>query len=712
MKNIYTRSLFLGIVTVLLAISLLTYRNLINYIDEVSLIRHSNKVLTAVQDVLSSIKDAETGHRGYQLTRDSSYLQPYFNSLTELPSQIKKLDSLLSYNSRQSKKADTLNLLIENQFAIISQILSNAGRSSLYMDQFESHLLARGKDNMTEIRAVARRIVNEEETTFNDRISRETKYRNTAPVALLAYTLIALIGMTFLFIRIVEALNKRRVAEDQLKENVEALRKEAAEREFAQKTLRNVLDNSLDGIMAFKSVRNTNFEVEDFEWIMANSMSSKSMGRSDRELIGKRLLHVRPESKAEGLFEMYKEVTESGRPKEVEKLIEREGVATWFSITIVKLEDGCIATFSDITTQKTQQLLIEERGLLLKEAETLANMGSWKWYGKTDSLIWSDGLYRIWGHRPHAFEPTWSSFLENVYEEDLQAVGDFIQKVRVKRSGSELNYRIEVGGQIKYVLLVPNLSEDSGSDGLSVDILGAVIDVTTQKKAERDMLIAERLSMTGKIARTIAHEVRNPLTSLTLALEQLKDEMPQDDDSLSSYTEVIERNAGRIEQLIGEMLNSSKPKELNLALTNMGDVVEEAIALTIDRINLNQIKLEKCYGEELPRVLLDKEKMKIAFLNIFINAVEAMEPSKGILKIETKRKDGFVIVSISDNGKGIAPRDIDRLFDPFYTGKAGGMGLGLTTAKNILSSHNATIEVRSAINAGTSFYVNFKLAEY
>jgi signal transduction histidine kinase/CHASE3 domain sensor protein len=702
--------LFLGIVTVLLAISLLTYRNLINYIDEVSMIRHSNKVLTAVQDVLSSIKDAETGHRGYQLTRDSIYLQPYFSSLKELPGQIKKLDSLLSYNSRQSKKADTLNQLIENQFAIISQILSNAGRSSLYMDQFESHLLARGKDNMTAIRAVAGRIVNEEEKTFNDRISRETTYRNTAPIALLAYTLIALIGMTFLFIRIVEALNKRRVAEDQLKENVEALRKEAAKREFAQKTLRNVLDNSLDGIMAFRSVRNANYEVEDFEWIMANSISSKSMGRSDRELIGKRLLHVRPESKADGLFEMYKEVTESGRPKQVEKLLDQAGVATWYSITIVKLEDGFIATFSDITTQKTQQLLIEERGLLLKEAETVANMGSWKWYGKTDHLIWSDGLYRIWGQPPHAFEPTWNSFLENVYEEDLKSVEDFIQNIRIKRSGSELYYRIEVDGQIKYVLLVPNLSEDS--DVRSVDILGAVIDVTTQKKAERDMLIAERLSMTGKIARTIAHEVRNPLTSLNLALEQLKDEMPQNNDSLKSYTEVIERNAGRIEQLIGEMLNSSKPKELNLALTNMGEVVEEAIALTIDRINLNQIKLEKSYGEELPRVLLDKEKMKIAFLNIVINAVEAMEPNKGILKIETKRKDGFVIVSISDNGKGIAPRDIDRLFDPFYTGKAGGMGLGLTTAKNILSSHNATIEVRSAVNAGTSFYVNFKLAEY
>jgi signal transduction histidine kinase len=288
-------------------------------------------------------------------------------------------------------------------------------------------------------------------------------------------------------------------------------------------------------------------------------------------------------------------------------------------------------------------------------------------------------------------------------------VAEFIQNIKAQRMGSELYYKIEVDNQTKFLLLVANLRKDS--DNRSVDILGTVIDVTTQKKAERDMLIAERLSQTGKIARTIAHEVRNPLTSLNLALEQLKDEIPQDDD-LKSYTEVIERNAGRIEQLIGEMLNSSKPKELNLALTPIGEVVEAAVALTIDRINLNQIKLEKNIAEEMPRVLLDKEKMKLAFLNIFINAVEAMEPGKGILKIETKFSGGFVIVSIGDNGRGIARGDIDKLFDPFYTAKPGGMGLGLTTTKNILSSHNATIEVRSTVNVGTHFFIYFKLAEF
>lgn len=238
---------------------------------------------------------------------------------------------------------------------------------------------------------------------------------------------------------------------------------------------------------------------------------------------------------------------------------------------------------------------------------------------------------------------------------------------------------------------------------------GIIHDLTMRKKVERDMLIAERLSMTGKIARTIAHEVRNPLTNLTLALEQLKDEMPKGSESVKLYSDIIERNAGRIEQLIGEMLSSSKPRELNLELIHVDEVLSDTISLTIDRLNLNQMKLEKNFASNLPRVLLDREKIKMALLNIIINAVEAMEPGKGLLTVQTELSAQQVIVSITDNGKGIPADDLEKLFDPFFTGKAGGMGLGLTTTKNILSSHSASVEVTSKVNEGTTFLIIFQL---
>ena len=265
---------------------------------------------------------------------------------------------------------------------------------------------------------------------------------------------------------------------------------------------------------------------------------------------------------------------------------------------------------------------------------------------------------------------------------------------------------VNKSGERKLVLLNCVFIPDQKSDFCCYQ--GIIHDLTLRKKAEKDMLLAERLSMTGKIARTIAHEVRNPLTNLTLALDQLKDEITDKNDSVQLYSDIIQRNANRIEELIGEMLSSSRPRELDLELVPLEDIVEETLAMANDRINLNQIKLEKNIQSGLPRLLADKEKVKIALLNIIINAIEAMQAGKGVLKVDVKLTDGLGVVCVSDNGKGIEIEDIEKLFDPFYTNKEGGMGLGLTSTKNILNSHSATVEVKSKVNEGTTFCIYFK----
>lgn len=240
---------------------------------------------------------------------------------------------------------------------------------------------------------------------------------------------------------------------------------------------------------------------------------------------------------------------------------------------------------------------------------------------------------------------------------------------------------------------------------------GIIYDLTLVKQAESDMLAAERLSLTGKIARTIAHEVRNPLTNLNLALDQLRGELPGDNEAVKLYGDIIERNANRIEQLVAEMLNSSRPKQLHLELTEVSEVMDSTLRMAMDRITLHQIELKTAYQKDLPRILVDKEKIKIALLNIVINAVEAMIPGKGILKIETSLHDKILKLMISDNGKGIPAADVDKLFDPFFTGKHSGMGLGLTSTKDILNNHSAHIGVTSEVNKGTVFCITFKLAD-
>lgn len=240
---------------------------------------------------------------------------------------------------------------------------------------------------------------------------------------------------------------------------------------------------------------------------------------------------------------------------------------------------------------------------------------------------------------------------------------------------------------------------------------GIIKDLSLRKQAEVDMILAERLSLTGKIVRTIAHEVRNPLTNLSLALDQLKGEFPPENESARLYSSIIERNAKRIEHLIGEMLNSSRPKQLNLKLTEVTELINDALKQANDRIQLNGISVETTFQKELPRILIDKEKIQVAILNIIINAIEATEPGKGKVKINTFVNEQILTVAISDNGMGISDNNLNKLFDPFFTGKKKGMGLGLTSAKNIVNSHSASVEVTSVIGKGTTFFIHFKLAE-
>jgi len=241
---------------------------------------------------------------------------------------------------------------------------------------------------------------------------------------------------------------------------------------------------------------------------------------------------------------------------------------------------------------------------------------------------------------------------------------------------------------------------------------GIIRDVTEQKRAQQDLIVAEKLTMTGKIARSIAHEVRNPLTNLSLALEQLKEELPENDEYTVVFTDIIHRNVERIGQLITEMLNSSKPRDLDPKPHNLSTVVRDMLHLVTDRLKLKSMQLQTDFCSSDCIALLDHEQIKTALLNILINAVEAMEPGKGILQMRTYcSDDDQVCVEVQDNGSGISEENKQRLFDPFFTAKSTGMGLGLTTTQNIINSHKGNIGVTSKLGEGTTFRICFPMVK-
>ncbi len=218
----------------------------------------------------------------------------------------------------------------------------------------------------------------------------------------------------------------------------------------------------------------------------------------------------------------------------------------------------------------------------------------------------------------------------------------------------------------------------------------------------------EKFAATGRISRTIAHEVRNPLTNINLATEQLRTEIAASND-VEMLFEMISRNSNRINQLISDLLDSTRVSELQYIKSSINDVLDSSLGFAGDRIELKQIIVVKDYDKNILPVLVDPGKIKIAFLNIIVNAIEAMDEN-GTLHLSTESRNNRCVVKITDSGKGLSKEDLGRLFEPYFTKKEKGTGLGLTNTQNIILAHNANIKVESEISNGTTFIISFNFA--
>lgn len=233
----------------------------------------------------------------------------------------------------------------------------------------------------------------------------------------------------------------------------------------------------------------------------------------------------------------------------------------------------------------------------------------------------------------------------------------------------------------------------------------AISDVSKLMEKENELQKLEKLSMTGRMARMIAHEVRNPLTNINLALGELS-EINQGKEEAQTFESMISRNAKRISTLIDDLLKSARPPELEIVQTDLQEIVNSAIEFCQDRIELLDVKLKARTPEKPIEGRWDPEKLKIALVNIIINAIEAMnETENPTLEIAVWEENETKVVQISDNGKGMDDETQNSLFDPFFTNRKNGLGLGMTATLNIISMHKGKVNVQSELGKGTSFNV-------
>lgn len=572
--------LYAGTLVLLAIVLFATYRNLVSYSDTNDDIRRINGALHELENITSGLKDAETGCRGYILTHDTAYMRSFGIAQPKVVRSIHWLDST-ARSDPGAVRADTLKMLAREMLKRIQEQLLSERSSPVGLQGSEQDHMAANRVLMDRIRSDQERLVAELDLRRDRLLEEERTTKPTAPAMLLTYAGLAIIATALLFWRLFRALRKAEEAEAEIQRRMEQLDREVRTREFAERSLKRVLDSSPSGIMAFRSVRDGRGLIVDFEWLLVNKKGEEMVERPAEELIGRRLLDRVPAMGESDLFQHYAAVVESGDPYIAERTsYMREGM--WLSIHAVRLLDGLVVTFTDISERKRAQELLAE---------------------------------------------------------------------------------------------------------------------------------GDRLALTGRIARTIAHEVRNPLTNLHMALEQLLDEVgPEKAAAAEPFADILQRNMHRISKLITDLLESSKPRDLHLEPCAVDALLHEAVATVRDRIALQHMQVTVDVPDGLPRVMTDREMILVALTNLCINAVEAMEPAKGELRLSARAEHDRVQLRVEDNGKGIAPENIERLFQAFYSGRTGGMGLGLTTARTILHAHGVHIDVESAVGSGTSFILTFPLA--
>jgi len=248
-------------------------------------------------------------------------------------------------------------------------------------------------------------------------------------------------------------------------------------------------------------------------------------------------------------------------------------------------------------------------------------------------------------------------------------------------------------------------------DGREAGSVGIFTDLREQRKLEKQLLRSEKLSSLGKLSAGIAHEINQPLTGV-LTFAHLLLRKFKDDEKTRKDLETIVRETTRIRGIVQGILDFARETPMQKKPRKIEEVLDQTFEIVVHQQRFFGITLEKRYDQSLPEVVVDSNLMEQVFMNIILNALDAMHGS-GVLTVKTRRHNGWAEVEFSDTGVGMPEEILDKIFDPFFTTKDStegmGMGLGLAVSYGIVKNHNGDILVSSKVGQGTTFSIRLPL---
>lgn len=495
-----------------------------------------------------------------------------------------------------------------------------------------------------------------------------------------------------------------------------ALRRSEAQLTKAEKDLRRTLD--LIPTLAWRARADGYAEYLNKRWLDYTGLSQ------EQALGWEWQAAVHPDDRP-ALHYAWLRMLETGIPDEVEARMRRlDGAYRWFLFRAEPLRDeaGVVVawygTNTDIEDRKQAESALRRSEAYALEAQELSATGSFAWEIATGAYFWSDQAYQILGF-DRSVKPRVSLVIERVHPEDCAILVRELERSRQGARNHDYELRLLMpDGKIKYLHVIAHrVKYESGKE----EIIGALMDVTEARKSQETLHAAQaalahasRVATLGEISASIAHEVNQPLAAIVAngqaCLRFLSRETPDLED-VRGAVEWIVKDGNRAGEVIRRVRGLLKKADTEKTPLDINELVNEVAVLLRRELAVQEVTPQLYLAPAVPPIIADRVQLQQVIINLVMNGAEAMQVVTGRphrLAIRTYQDETHrVVVAVEDSGPGIASEHADRLFDPFFSTKPGGLGMGLSICRSIVEAHGGRLW--SSANAGMGATFQFAL---